>query len=508
MNNAADLINENSQLKRQLDASKEKLKVKTSYIQQLEEMIKQFQSRQFGPSSEKISPNQMGLGLFNEPEESEKHEDDDQPESTTDVASHTRKKKPRVSIPEAYPREEIIYDLSDADKYCPHDGTALKHIGHEDHEQLDLIPAQVKVLRHRRLKYACPCCDQHIVTAKKPKQPIEKSIASPGLLAYIAIQKYCDSLPLYRQSEILSRLGIQLDRTNLASWMVKCGELLQPLINVMMDQLHQAAVVHMDETVLQVLNESGKTAQSKSYMWVMASNTDKPVTVFHYAPTRAQSVPLSLLSSDTKAIVVDGYEGYQAACDQYDITRIGCWAHARRKFIDAQKIQTKGKTGRADQALSYIQKLYRIEKDIKDRSNDDRYRIRQEKAKPLIDKIRQWLEKGLPHVPPKSALGKAFHYLHNQWDRLIVYLENGAYPIDNNFAENKIRPFVIGRKNWLFSASEAGAKSSANLYSLVETAKANKLNPYDYLKSVFTQLPCANSLEDVEALLPWNMKLV
>lgn len=203
--------------------------------------------------------------------------------------------------------------------------------------------------------------------------------------------------------------------------------------------------------------------------------------------------------------MVDGYEGYEKACQHYRITRLGCWAHARRKLVDAKAIQTTGKTGKADQGLAYIQKLYALEKVIKDQPPDERYRRRQNEAKPVIGELRAWLEQSLPHVPPHSAIGKALQYLHTQWHRLVRYLDDGAYPIDNNPAENAIRPFTVGRKNWLFSNSQAGAKASANLYSLIETAKANGLNPYDYLKVVFKELPNAQSVEAIEMLLPWNI---
>ena len=450
----------------------------------------------------------MERSLFDEAE----HEDrqDDQPEADTAgtaVKAHSRKPR-RVSIPESMPREEIIHDLPDDQEVCPHDGTTLKRIGEETHEQLDIIPAQVKCLRHIHLKYACPCCEQHLVTANKPKQPIEKSLASPGLLAFVATQKYADALPLYRQSEIFKRTGIELDKASLANWMVKCGQLIQPLINRLQEQLFDHSVIHMDETSIQVLNEPGKAPQSKSYMWVMATpaDSDTPVKHFHYANTRSQSVPLALLQEAHGAIMLDGYEGYQAAVDQYGLKRLGCWAHARRKFIDAQRTQPKGKSGKADTALSFIQKLYTIEKQIKDEPPDKRCQVRQQQARPIIDKLEQWLQKSIHGTPPKTALGKALGYLQKQWPRLIGYLEDGAYPIDNNLAENAVRPFVIGRKNWLFSNSVRGATASANLYSLIETAKANQLSPYDYLKTVFTALPNAQTLEDVDALLPWRQR--
>jgi len=502
MQNAIHFQEKIDSLEEKIDDKDKVIEQKNHYILQLEYALKQQRQKLFGASSEKLSIDQ--LGLFNEAEEI-KHAVDSEEDTVTTVASHTRQKKPRVSIPDNLPREEIIYDLEEADKTCPHDGSELKVIGSSDHEQLDIIPAQVKVIRHKRLKYACLCCDQYIVTAKKPKQPIEKSIASPGLLAFVATQKYCDALPLYRQSEIFKRLGIELDRGNLANWMIKSGEVVQPLINLMQDQLLERSLVHMDETTVQVLSEPDKKAQSKSYMWLMASFTDKPITVFRYDPTRSQEVPKNLLSDGVTALMVDGYKGYQAACVDYNIQRLGCWAHARRKFVDAKKLQAKNKTGKADQALAYIQKLYLIEKQMKDEPPDQRYRVRQEQAKPIMDKIEQWLQKSLPHVPPKTALGNALTYLHNQWDHLIGYLDDGTYPIDNNLAENAIRPFAVGRKNWLFSQSQAGARASANLYSLVQTAKANNLNPYEYLKTIFKELPNAQSVEDVENLLPWNV---
>lgn len=512
MKNIAALQKENDLLRAKLATEREKLvleKEKNSqrdaHILSLNEQIKILLQKRYGTSSEKVSQDQ--LGLFNEAEDIVSEEPDAPESESTLVKSHTRKRKPRVTIPDHLPREEVIHDLPESEKVCPHDGTPLEHIGSDDHEQLEIIPAKIKVIRHKRLKYTCPCCDKHIVTAKKPKQPIEKSIASASLLAYIAVQKYNDALPLYRQSAMFKRIGIELDRTNMANWMIKCGELLQPLINLLIDHLHKQPCLHMDETTLQVLDEPGKTAQSKSYMWVMTNTGEQAACVFHYADNRSQSVPLNLLNHENTALMLDGYEWYQKACDEYDIIRLGCWAHARRKFKEAQNVQPKGKTGRADQGLAFIQKLYAIEKRIKDEPPDKRYQIRQDAAKPILKKLKDWMDEGLLRVPPKTAIGKALVYLNNQWNRLIGYVEDGCYPIDNNAAERAIRPFAIGRKNWMFSKSQAGAKASANLYSLIETAKANNLNVYDYLQCVFSALPNAQSVEDVEALLPWNVNL-
>lgn len=492
MPSSAELIAENTKLKQ--------------HIKLLEEYIRVKNQQQFGASSEKDSSGQGQL--FNEAEES-CDDVDEALEPKISVPAHTRKKKKRVSIPDDLPREDIVHDLSESEKVCPHDGTALTHIGDESHEQLDIEPAKIKVLRHLRRKYACPCCQQHLITAKKPAQAIEKSIASSGLLAHVAVNKYVDALPLYRQVEIFKRIGVHLDRTTLANWMIKMGALVQPLINLMREACVEQSVLHMDETPLQVLNEPDKKAQSQSYMWVIATTqASVPVVLFHYSLGRGGDTPKELLSDFNGALMVDGYEGYNAVCVENQLTRLGCWAHARRKFIEAQRQQPKGKSGKADVALAFIQKLYAIEKLNRDKALDERLQIRQNQSTVVIDKLKKWLEKALLNTPPKTTLGKAVIYLNNQWPRLVGYLNDATLPIDNNRAENSIRPFVIGRKNWLFANSQAGAHASANLYSLIETAKANDLEPYAYLKQVFTLLPQAKSLEDIAALLPWSVKPV
>ena len=492
MLSTTELVKENTKLKKDIDQKNQRITL-------LEERLRLQRHKDYGASSEKDS----GQGqLFNEAEDDALVAESEAVDIV--VPAHTRKKKKRTSIPEDLPREEFIHDLTDAEKICPHDGTALKHIGEETSEQLDIEPAKIKVLRHRRQKYACPCCEQHLITATKPAQPIEKSIAAPGLLAYVTVSKYCDALPLYRQIAIFKRIGVELDRTTLANWMIKMGVLVQPLINRLSEIANEQSILHMDETPLQVLNEPGKAAQSKSYMWVLATTqASVPIVLYHYSASRGSEVPSTLLPDFTGALMVDGYNGYGAVCTNNQLTRLGCWAHARRKFIDAQRQQPRGKAGKADIALGWIQKLYRIEKLSKESAVNDRLAIRQSQAKPIIEQLKQWLDKSLSNSPPKSTLGEALVYLHNQWSRLIAYLDDGDRPIDNNRAENAIRPFVIGRKNWLFSCSQAGARASANLYSLIETAKANQLNPYDYLKRIFTELPNVQNADDIESLLPW-----
>ncbi len=501
MNTADKIIEENALLKQQVLSQQQRISL-------LEELLHTLRHRQFSPSSETQSAQQP---LFDEAESvmDEADESENLAQAADDASSKVSskgKRKPRVTIPENIEREIIIHDLSEQEKTCPHDGTPLHCIGEETHEQLDIIPAQIKAVRHIRKKYACSCCETYVVTASKPKQAIEKSIASAGLLAHVATAKYADALPLYRQSDMFTRLGIHLDRTNLANWMIKCGDLTQPLINRLHDLLCEQKIIHMDETPLQVLKEPDKPAQSQSYMWLMCSSRHSllQARLFYYSPSRSQSTPNMLLNDYEHTLMADGYAGYQPICSQNNIVRLGCWAHARRKFIEAQIAQGKKKTGRADQAIAFIQKLYRIEKAAKELSSHERLCLRQHQSREVIDKLYDWLQKSLPQAPPKTAIGKAFTYLNNQWSHLIRYLDDGDYPIDNNPAENAIRPFVIGRKNWLFANSQAGAHASANLYSLIETAKANDLNPYEYLRKIFTDLPKADLLEDIDKLLPWS----
>jgi transposase len=480
---------------------------KDAFIEQLKEALILERNRQFAKSTESLRSLQSEL--FNESEQesliAEQHPDD---ETSITVPVHRRKRGGRKPLPEDLPRVEVIHDLSDSDKICPHDGHTLKEIGDKVSEQLDIIPMQIQVIRHIRKQYACPCCEGFIKTATKPRQPIEKSQASAGLLAYIAVGKYADSLPLYRQSSILGRFGIEMNRTTLANWMIKCGELVQPLINRCEEHLLQGPFIHMDETPVQVLNEAGKSAQSKSYMWVRSAGPPgNRFILFNYDPSRSGAVPRKLLADYQGALMVDGYEGYEPVCREQSLVRLGCWVHARRKFVDVSKASKKKNT-QAAYAIKLIAKLYAIEKSLKGASPEARHQARLDKAKPIIDKLKTWLDEIRPKVAPKTTLGKALYYLDHQWPRLIGYLNDGRYPIDNNPVENAIRPFAIGRKNWLFSASIPGAKASANLYSLIETAKANGLEPYAYLKQVFADLPSATSFDDVDLLLPENIKKV
>ena len=465
-------------------------------------------ARRYAASSEKLSPDQ--IGMFDEAEldsevAADTESDDDDDEIT--VAAHKRKKRGRKPIPDHLPRIDVIHELPESERRCDHDGRLLTEIGEVISEQLDIIPATIQVLRHIRKKYACDC-GECIKTAPLPAQPIPKSMASPGLLAHIAVCKYQDALPLYRQETILQRIGVDIPRATLANWMIQAGHLIQPLMNLLQDRLLGHDIIQMDETTVQVLKESGRKAQSKSYLWLQRGGPpEQPVVLFHYDPGRGAEVAERLLAGFKGYLQTDGYDGYSAAVAKNDLIHVGCMAHARRRFSDAVKAQGRNKKrGQASRGLNLIRKLYRVEKRTRKLKPEKRQAYRDRHARLILDEMRAWLDQAMPQVPPTSTTGKALHYLHNEWDKLIRYLDDGRLEIDNNLAENAIRPFVIGRKNWLFSNSVRGVKASANLYSLIETAKANGLEPYAYLRYLFAELPQAETVDAIEALLPGNLK--
>lgn len=480
------------------------------------EQIRHLRDKLFGRKSEKVTTGSGArpLPLFDLPEP----EDSELPEAEkkeVPVAAHTRKKCGRKPLPENLPRIEVIHDLAKEEKICAC-GCELVRIGEEVSEQLDIVPARIQVIRHVRPKYACRQCEgveddgPSVKIAPAPAQIIPKSMASPGLLAHVLTGKFVDALPFYRQEKQFVRLGVELSRATMCNWAMKAAEACQPLLNLLQEEVVAGPVINIDETTLQVLQEPGRAATCKSYMWVFRRGSPgKTILIYQYHPTRAGDAAAEFLRGYAGYVQTDGYAGYDFLDNNPDIRHIGCLAHARRKFADVIKAQGKNrqKTGSADVALAYIRDLYKIEKEAiqKGLSCEEIYRERQEKSRPILERFRQWLLDRSSKTPPKGLLGTAVSYALNQWDRLVGYLEDGRLSPDNNAAENSIRPFVVGRKNWLFSGTPEGARASAALYSLIETAKTNGLEPYSYLRHIFEKLPSAVTLEDVEALLPWRL---
>ena len=491
----------------QLDEKVSLIDAQAEELRTLREYIRLLKHQRFGRKSEQASDEQ--IWLFNEAEATSQDTDaEEEADDSVFVEAHTRKKRGRKPLPDWIPRVEILHDLPDEQKVCGEDGTALERIGEEISEQLEFIPAKLRVLRHVRPKYACPSCRTGIHTAPLPPQPIPKSLASPTLLAHVAVSKYADGLPLYRQETMFQRLGIDLPRASLAHWMVKTGELVQPLVNLLREDLLASGYVQCDETRYQVLKEPGKAATSQSYLWVQLA-PEPGVVLYDYDASRSAEVPKRLLAGFEGFLQTDGYEGYGAIGQEPGITHVGCWAHARRKFDEALRAQKSSakkkrslKESKALQGLAFIQKLYKIERQIQENPPDEIHRIRQERSRSVMEELRSWLTEAMPRVPPQSLTGKALAYLDGQWPKLIRVLEDGRLPLDTNRVENAIRPFVVGRKNWLFADTVRGAQASANLYSLIETAKANGVEPFAYLRYVLAELPAATTLDEVEVLLP------
>jgi transposase len=463
---------------------------------QLERALAQLKlnrAKRFGRQSEKAP-----RGTFNEAEQ----------QSRLTPATKSRQKTGRKPLPVGLEREERVYTLDEP--HCRCCGETMQSCGSEDSEQLKIVPARISVIKHRRTKYACRQCEQtatrtQLITAPKPAQPIPRSIASPEALAAVVTAKYCDALPLYRQCDILARIGLEISRSTLANWCIKAGELLQPLLEQMRRELLSQAVLCADETRVQVLSEPERAAETQSYMWVYRSGEfhPQPVVLYDYQPGRGQAYPQAFLAGYRGYLLCDGYAAYGTL---KAVTLSGCWAHARRKFSDALKAQPK-KTGKATVALGYIQKLYAIERAAKGLPPDTRREIRQQQAGPLLDAFKDWLTESADMLLPKSYIGEAVNYTLKQWDKLSRYLEDGELSIDNNVTERDIRPFTTGRKNWLFSQSVGGAQASAALYSIVMTCRANDINPYFYFQRLFTELPQRPSGADLSDLLPWNVEL-
>ncbi|QSQ08855.1 hypothetical protein H0A61_01200 [Koleobacter methoxysyntrophicus] len=471
------------------------------------------QRHRFGRSSEQTIPEQ--ISLFNEAEAEAKP---DLEEPTVEEITYKRKKKSgkREEQLKDLPVETIEYRLPEEEQVCSCCGGALHEMGTEVRQELKVIPAQVSVVKHVRYIYSCRQCEHKeintpITTAPMPKPVIPGSLASPSAMAYVMSQKFVESMPLYRQEKQFERLGVELSRQTLANWMIQGSERwLRPVYERMKEHLIEKDILHADETTLQVLHEPGRSAVTDSYMWLYRTGRDGPsIILYDYQTTRASKHPERFLSGFKGYLHVDGYAGYNGPPN---ITLVGCWAHARRKFDEALKALPADKRNThvaAKEGLDFCNQLFAIERDLKDLTPKQRYEARLEHSRPVLDAFLAWLKYQRPRVLPKSAFGKAIQYCLNQWDKLKAFMLDGRLELDNNRSERSIKPFVIGRKNWLFSNTPRGATSSATIYSIVETAKENGLNPLMYLMYLFEKLPNMD-IKDKDALdelMPWSATL-
>lgn len=425
-------------------------------------------------------------------------------EAEIQVAGFTRKKAGRKPLPAHLPREEVIYDLPEDEKHCAC-GCALTEIGADKSEQLEIIPAQFKVIVHVRKKYACKSCENTVKTAALPAMPIPKSIATASLLAHVMVCKYEDHLPLYRQEHILQRSGVDIARSTLSHWMIQCAALLKPLVDQMASLIKCYDVAYADETTVQVLKEAGRAAESESFMWYFAGGPpDKQCVVYEYHPTRAGRVAHQFFTGYQGYLHCDGYAGYDALFTQGKLIGVGCWAHARRKFAAIAKSNKKN-PGFAQEVLNRLQKVYHLEKIAKENAYtlEQIQAMRNEKSQVILLDLKTRLDHKITQAPPGSPIAAAMQYTLNQWPKLMGYLKDPRLDIDNNASERAIKNFAIGRKNWLFSDSIEGVKAGAIIYSLMESCKLHGVEPYLYFKTVLAAIP-TTAVHDLEKLLPFK----
>ncbi len=500
-----ELDNEISRLKHELEIANAKLKW-------YEEQFRLNAVKKYGKSSDNVDEEQ--ISFFNEAEITKRHEIE---EPTVEKITYERKRRgTNKKSFEDLPVERIEYEIPEAERSCEICGTTMHEMSVEIRREIKVVPATVSIVEHVRKVYSCRKCERegekaNIITAKMPEPVIKGSFVSPSLLAYLMYQKYSAALPLDRQENIFKDHGIEISKQNMANWIIKGSELwLEPFFERLKEELLKETFIQADESPLRVLTKDGKPTDSESYMWLYKSgNYGKQIALYEYQPSRSGKHPKNFLSGFTGLLQTDDYSGYNSV---EDITRVGCFAHARRYFTDSLKILTKEaeiEKTHAYEAIKYFKEMFHLESKWKELSPEERLKVRNDELKPILEDYLSWLQNLQPKVVKKSKLGQAINYSLSNWELLTNVLLDGQCELDNNGADRSIKPFVIGRKNYLFCKSPHGAKASATIYSVVETAKMNNLNPYNYLKYLFEELPNIKltSPDSLDNLLPWSETL-
>jgi transposase len=482
----------------------------TQEIEHLKLVIEKYRRMIFGRKSEKLTGELEQLEFRLEELETAQAAEEaaqaaaeaTQP-SSTPTDSKRRSRPARKPLPEDLPRE-VVTHLPDH-TCCPDCGGALRQFGEDVSEQLERIPASFKVIRHVRPKFACAGCES-VVEAPAPARPIDRGLPGPGLLAHVLVSKYADHQPLYRQSQIYAREGVDLDRSTLAGWVGAASELLTPLVDQISKHVLAAAKIHADDTPVPVLAPgNGKTRTGRLWTYVRddrpAGLKTAPAVWFAYSEDRKGEHPKRHLKDFKGALQADAYSGFHHLYGEGAIYEVACWAHTRRKFHDIHVAHASPAT---TEALARIGALYGIEEQIRGKPADLRCSIRQTRAKPLLDDLRQWMEKTLRSLSTKSETAGAIRYALSHWRALTRYVDDGKLEIDNNSAERALRAIAIGRKNYLFMGADSGGQRAASLYSLIGTAKLNGLDPAFYLRAVLTTI-AEHPINRIEELLPWNI---
>lgn len=487
----------------------QKLKVR---YEALEERHRLLLHKRFCRSSEQEPVEQKQL--FNEAEATATVADTAEAGETVTVEGYSRKKSGRKPIDPKHPRIEHLHDIDEHEKHCGC-GAQLVRIGEEVREVANVIPEQIWVERHIYPKYACHACEGSgdednpaVRIAEREPDILPRSIATPSLVAFILVNKFVDHLPFYRQQKRFERIGFSISRADMSNWTIKVAQRVQPLIDRFANLIRSGPLIQSDETPVQVMNESERANTSKSYAWVLRGGPpETPVVLYHYERTRGSEYLRQFLQGYSGYLQRDGYKVYQTLAAELSFTSVGCWAHARRKFHEAAKASAKA--GSAHEAMAFIGKLYRIERSLRaqqaEMTADEFCRRRREEAEPVLKEFLGWLHKKADQVVPSSLLGTAVNYTLGEWPALIRYLDRAEISPDNNAVERAIKPFVIGRKNWLMNGSPRGAAASCAIYSLVETAGQNGLDPFSYLHYVFQQAPRISTAAGWDDLLPGSL---
>ncbi len=523
--NAAEALAEIQQkyeiLEQQNAVLKATVQKQDAVIEQFAQEILLLKDKRFGRSAD-VLPEQPDLDLemvFDEAEVTDAAEAEK--EDSVHVESYERKKRGRKPLPEDLPRVQKIIDIPEEDKQCACE-SRKEIIGQEVSEKLVYVPEELYVLQLVRLIYGCRNCEGSadeeqpaVQSAPLPPAVIPKGIATASLLATVFTNKFVDHLPYYRQEQRFSRLNITISRQDMSNWQLKSTAVLKPLFQLMQKQIPLGEIAHIDETRQQVLKEPMRPNTSKGYMWVVRGGPpDKTVWIYRYDQSRSSDVAKSLLNGFNGYLMSDAYIGYKTLTEKKatGIINVFCWAHSRRKYVDAAKVQKKA--GTAHEAVSRIKKLYTIEKELRKEVKDGTLTLeeftekRKELIEPVFTNLHEWLTAKAAIVTPSSLVGEAISYTLKNWDQLKRYIQHPLLTPDNNVMEREgIKPFVTGRKNWIFSGSPRGAESSSMLFSLITTAKAHNLNPHVYLYYVLEKAPYMASPHEWEALLPWNVSI-
>lgn len=487
------------QLRDTVSTLEQALSIRTLEIEQLKLQLAKLKRMQFGRKSEKID---RKIELI-ETRLEDLIAEEGEAEERQSVPAVARQKSVRQPLPEHLPREERV--LEPAEQECPECGGNLKPLGEDVSEQLEIIDAAFKVIRHVRRKKACACCDC-IVQAPAPSRTIERGIAGPGLLAHIAVSKFADHQPLYRQSVISARQGVELDRSTMARWMGICGALVHPLVEALHRYVLATRKVHTDDTPMPVLSPgNGQTKTGRLWVYVRddrnAGSVAAPAVWFAYSPNRQGLHPKAHLAGFSGVLQADAFPGYDKVFADGCVKEAACMAHARRKIHD---LHARKATPTTTEALRRIGELYAIEAQIRGQPPDARQRIRQQQSRPLLDSLEVWLRDRLLTLSTQSDTTKAINYMLNQWQALVYYCDDGLAEIDNNIAENALRGCCLGRKNFLFLGADSGGERAAAMYSLIGSARMNGLDPEAYLRHVFTYI-ADHPINRIDELLPWNV---